>query len=268
MAAVEVLEAAGYHVTLPRKRLCCGRPLYDWGFLGMAKSQLREILDALRPELDEGIAIVGLEPSCVSVFRDELLNLFPGDPYAIKLSKATMTLSEFIVAEGERFRLPELRRKAVVQGHCHHNAIMRFEKEEAVMKKLGLELDHPDSGCCGMAGAFGFEEKNYEISMRLGERVILPHVRAAAADTLVIADGFSCREQIAQSTNREAMHLAQVLQMALREGAAGLPGDHPEQRYIEPKPLLGDKGWKVLGIAGAIGAFAGLVALSRRWRRR
>jgi FAD/FMN-containing dehydrogenase/Fe-S oxidoreductase len=268
MAAVEVLEAAGYHVTLPRKRLCCGRPLYDWGFLSMAKSQLREILEAMRPELDEGVPIIGLEPSCVSVFRDELLNLFPGDPYAIKLSKATMTLSELIAAEGERFHLPQLHRKAVVQGHCHHNAIMRFEKEEAVMKKLGLELDHPDSGCCGMAGAFGFEEKNYELSMRLGERSILPHVRAAAADTLVIADGFSCREQIAQSTGREAMHLAQVLQMALREGSAGAPGDRPEQRYIEPKPLIGDKGWKVLGIAGAIGAFAALIALSRRWRRR
>src|SRR5260221_12472049 len=105
MAAVDVLEAAGYHVTIPRKRLCCGRPLYDWGFLGLAKDLLRETIDALMAELDEGVAIIGLEPSCVSVFPDELLGLFPNHDYARRLAKATMTLSEFIAHEGERFKL-------------------------------------------------------------------------------------------------------------------------------------------------------------------
>ena len=179
-AAVDVLEAAGYHVTIPRKQLCCGRPLYDWGFLGMAKRQLEEILDAVRPELQEGVAVIGLEPSCVSVFRDELPNLFPHNPLAKRLTAAAMTLSEFIEHEGAQFRLPQLNRKALVQAHCHQNAVMKFDAEESVMKKIGLQFEHPDSGCCGMAGAFGFEEKNYEISMRIGDRVLLPKVRGAA----------------------------------------------------------------------------------------
>jgi Fe-S oxidoreductase len=216
LAAVEVLEAAGYHVTIPRKRLCCGRPLYDWGFLKIAKKLLREILDTLAPEIDEGVAIVGLEPSCVSVFRDELVNLFPNDVRAKKLSKLAMTLSEFIEREGDRFKLPHLEGKALVQAHCHHAAILAFPQEEKVLKAVGLDVHRPDSGCCGMAGAFGFEEKNYEVSTRLGERVLIPEVRAAAPETLIVADGFSCREQIHQMTGRETLHLAQVLRKAMR----------------------------------------------------
>jgi FAD/FMN-containing dehydrogenase/Fe-S oxidoreductase len=216
MAAVEVLERAGYHVTIPRKPLCCGRPLYDWGFLSQAQKLLSEIMAELRPELDEGVAIIGLEPSCVSVFRDELHNLFPVSEDARRLGMATMTLSEFMQHEGDRFKIPQLRRKAIVQGHCHHKAIMKFEPEEQVMKKVGLDFEHLDSGCCGMAGAFGFERQHYDISMRIGERVLLPRVREASEDTLIIADGFSCREQIAQATGRKALHLAEVLQMAMR----------------------------------------------------
>jgi len=260
MAAVEVLEHLGYHVTIPSKRLCCGRPLYDWGFLGMAKTVLRETIDVLRPALDEGIAIVGLEPSCISVFRDELHNLFPNDAYAKKLAKAAMTLSEFL--EREKIELPQLKRKALVQAHCHHSAIMKFDAEERVMKKMGLDVDHPDSGCCGMAGAFGFERDKYDVSVRVGERVILPKVRDASSETLIVADGFSCREQIAQRTNREALHLAQVLQLAIR-GDGG--GDFPERKVIEPKPLFPSLG-KALAIGGGIAMFAGLIALVRRWR--
>jgi len=114
--------------------------------------------------------------------------------------------------------VPQLQRKALVQAHCHHKAIMRFASEEAVLRRMGLDYEHPDSGCCGMAGAFGFEQKNYEISMRVGERVILPAVREADADTLIIADGFSCREQITQGTGREALHLAEVLRLAFEAG--------------------------------------------------
>jgi FAD/FMN-containing dehydrogenase/Fe-S oxidoreductase len=213
MSAAEVLTKLGYEVTIPKKQLCCGRPLYDWGFLGMAKRQLKEIMRELRPELDASVPIIGLEPSCISVFRDELSNLFPGNEDAQRLSKSAMTLSEFLHAE--KVALPQLKRKALVQGHCHHNAIMRFDKEEAVMRGMGLDVDHPDTGCCGMAGAFGFEKKNYEISMRAGERALLPNVRAAADDTLIIADGFSCREQIEQATGRETLHLADVLKIAM-----------------------------------------------------
>jgi Fe-S oxidoreductase len=266
MAAVEVLEAAGYHVTIPAKRLCCGRPLYDWGFLGMAKKLLLETMDVLAPELDEGLAIIGLEPSCVSVFRDELPNLFPNDPRAKKLRESMMTLSEFIAREGDAFALPQLKRKALAQAHCHHAAIMKFGAEDAVMRKMGLDVEVPDSGCCGMAGAFGFEKENYETSMKVGERVLLPKVRAARRDTLVIADGFSCREQIAQSTNREALHLAEVLQMALREGPEGPAGDYPERRLRKPQKRNVVKLALLLGAAFAV--IGGTMALIRRLKRK
>ncbi|HEX9161582.1 MAG TPA: FAD-linked oxidase C-terminal domain-containing protein [Thermoanaerobaculia bacterium] len=216
MSAVEVLERAGYEVVLPKKTLCCGRPLYDWGFLGMAKRLLRETLTVLRAEIEEGLPLIGLEPSCVSVFRDELLNLFPRDESARRVARSAMTLSEFIQRESD-FPLPSLDRKALVQAHCHHKSIMRFDAEEAVLRRMGLDLEHPDSGCCGMAGAFGFEREHYEISMRVGERVILPAVREASAETLIIANGFSCREQIAQATGRQPLHLAEVLKLAMSE---------------------------------------------------
>jgi Fe-S oxidoreductase len=217
MAAAEVLQHAGYEVIVPEKRLCCGRPLYDWGFLDRAKKLLRETLEALRPELERGTPVIGLEPSCVSVFRDELLNLFPHDATAKQLAANALTLSEFIVREGDAFPLPTLNRKAIVQAHCHHKSVMRFDPEEAVLRKMGLDLEHPDSGCCGMAGAFGFEEKHYDLSMKLGERVILPKVRQADAGTLVIANGFSCREQIEQGSGRQTLHLAEILRMAFSD---------------------------------------------------
>jgi FAD/FMN-containing dehydrogenase/Fe-S oxidoreductase len=212
MAAMEVLERAGYAVSVPKKRLCCGRPLYDWGFLRGAKRLLMETLDALGPDLDAGVPVIGLEPSCVSVFRDELTGLFPKDPRAQKLAQSTFTLSEFL--SREHVALPTLNRKALVQAHCHHKAVMRFDAEEALLRGIGLELTHPDSGCCGMAGAFGFEKKHYDLSMKVGERVILPMVREADAETLIIANGFSCREQIEQSTGRATLHLAEVLKLA------------------------------------------------------
>jgi FAD/FMN-containing dehydrogenase/Fe-S oxidoreductase len=219
MAAVEVLERAGFQVTIPRKRVCCGRPLYDWGFLDRAKKLLRETLDVLRPELDTGTPVVGLEPSCVSVFRDELPHLFPKDEGARQLARSTVTLSELLAGEG--VTLPPLHRKAIAQAHCHHKAVMRFDAEEKLLRAMGLDLTHPDSGCCGMAGAFGFEKKHYDLSMKLGERVLLPMVREADRDTLIIADGFSCREQIEQSTGRKTLHFAEVLQMAYEGRGAG-----------------------------------------------
>lgn len=260
-----MLEAAGFEVIIPRKRLCCGRPLYDWGFLGMAKRLLRETIEALRPELDAGIPIVGLEPSCVSVFRDELPNLFPADAYAIRLSKAVKTLPEFLLQEN--VVLPKLSGKALVQGHCHHKAVLNFDDEEKLLKRLGLDVDHPDSGCCGMAGAFGFETDKYELSMRIGERVLLPLVREAARDTIIVADGFSCREQIAQGTGREALHVAQVLQMAMNESAGG---DVPEQRVAEEPAILDKRkvAWKSAGFLGGLALFAGGVALFRRGIKR
>jgi Fe-S oxidoreductase len=146
------------------------------------------------------------------VFRDELPGLFPNDAAARALAASTLTLSEFLAREGAA--LPPLHRKAIVQAHCHHKAIMRFDAEEELLRALGLDLVHPDSGCCGMAGAFGFEEKHYDLSIRIGERVLLPMVRDASPDTLIIANGFSCREQIEHAAQRKTLHLAEVLRMA------------------------------------------------------
>jgi len=218
-AALEVLESAGYDVRVPRQDLCCGRPLYDYGMLRPAKRLLRETLAALRHEIRGGVPVVVLEPSCAAVFRDELLSLYPHDEDAKRFAQQTYLLSEFLEKKAEHYQSPTLARKAIVQGHCHHRAIMKMDAEEKVLKKLGLDYKVLDSGCCGMAGGFGFEKEHYDLSIKAGERVLLPAVRQADQDTLIIADGFSCREQISQTTGREALHLADVIHMAARGSA-------------------------------------------------
>jgi FAD/FMN-containing dehydrogenase/Fe-S oxidoreductase len=224
-AAVEVLEAAGFRVIVPKANLCCGRPLYDHGMLDRAQALLLQILDELSPEIEAGIPIVGLEPSCVAVFRDELLNLFPHDARAQALSRQTFLLSEFLETYARDFPLPQLNRKALVHGHCHHKSLMKMTADESVLHRLGVDFQSPALGCCGMAGSFGFEPDKYDLSIAIGELELLPAVRRAPPDWLIIADGFSCREQIAQGTPRHALHLAEVLQMALN--SADVLGSHP-----------------------------------------
>jgi FAD/FMN-containing dehydrogenase/Fe-S oxidoreductase len=214
-AAVHVLEAAGFRVIVPKANLCCGRPLYDHGMLNRARSLLLQILDELSPEIEAGIPMVGLEPSCVAVFRDELLNLFPQDQGAQALSRQTFLLSEFLESHANNFPLPQLNRQAILHGHCHQKSLMKMTAEESVLRRLGIDLQSPAPGCCGMAGSFGFERDKYDVSVAIGELELLPAVRQAPADSLIIADGFSCREQIAQGSRRRALHLAEVLQMAL-----------------------------------------------------
>ncbi len=257
-ATVEVLEAAGYRVLLPSKVLCCGRPLYDYGMLDTAKGLLRDILETLRPHIAAGVPVVGVEPSCLAVFRDELVELFPSDEDAKRLSKQAFTLSEFLVNEA-KWELPKLQGKAIVQHHCHHKSVMGFDAEEKALKSMGLDHEVLDSGCCGMAGSFGFEKEKYEVSMAAGERVLLPAVRKADERTMVIADGFSCQEQIAQATDRRALHLAQVIQMALREKA--VPADErPEEHAEEIGAVKPSRAKRVAIAAGVIG---GAVVLRR-----
>jgi FAD/FMN-containing dehydrogenase/Fe-S oxidoreductase len=227
-AAVKVLEAAGFRVVVPRVHLCCGRPLYDHGMLDRAQALLLQILDELSPEIEAGIPMVGLEPSCVAVFRDELLNLFPHDKRAQALSRQTFLLSEFLEIQAPHLPLPQLDRKAILHGHCHHKSLMKMTAEEAVLRRLGVDFQSPAPGCCGMAGSFGFEPDKYDISIAIGELELLPAVRQAPSDWLIIADGFSCREQIAQGSPRRALHLAEVLQMALHE-----PDISPSHLYPE-----------------------------------
>jgi FAD/FMN-containing dehydrogenase/Fe-S oxidoreductase len=264
-AAVDVLEHAGYQVHIPRRTLCCGRPLYDYGMLDTATTLLHDTLDALREPIRDGVPVVGLEPSCTTVFRDELTNLLHGDEDAARLSKQTFILSEFLASKVPGYRPPLLRRKALVHGHCHHKSELHFENEVDLLKQAGLDCDVPDSGCCGMAGSFGYEADHYEIGLACGERVLLPSVRNASRDTLIVTDGFSCREMIRQETDRHAVHFAQVLQMAINDGEAGPQDALPETRYatIEPTPAV-----PVGVVAAGVIAGAGLLwALHRRHGR-
>jgi FAD/FMN-containing dehydrogenase/Fe-S oxidoreductase len=264
-AAVDVLEAAGYEVILPGSTLCCGRPLYDWGMLDRAKGLLLQILRVLEPEIDQGIPMVVLEPSCAAVFRDELANLFPKDERAQILAKRTFLLSEFLEREAKDFPLPKLSRRALVHGHCHHKSIMKMSDEQSVLRRMGVEFQEPAPGCCGMAGSFGFEQDKYDVSMAIGELDLLPSVRHAPAGCLIIADGFSCREQIAQCTDRHALHLAEVIQMALQD-ASIQDLTYPERPSVDRRRIEVRQNMKMtaLGLAGVAAGAALLYAFGRR----
>jgi len=266
-AAVDVLETAGFRVELPEGNLCCGRPLYDFGMLDRAEDLLLRILDALAPEIEAGVPIVGLEPSCVAVFRDELCNLFPNDERAQRLSRQTFLLSEFLESYKDLIPLPRLERKAIVHGHCHHKSVLKMNAEEAVLSRMGLDCQAPSPGCCGMAGSFGFEDDKYDVSVAIGELELLPAVRKAPPDWLVIANGFSCREQIAQGTDRQALHLAEVLQMALYEGPAGPEGSYPEKLIVRRREDETRRSMRRSGLAVA-GVAAGAALLWQLAKRR
>ncbi len=266
-AAVEVLETAGFRVLVPRAHLCCGRPLYDFGMLDRAERLLLEILDRLEPEIEAGIPVVGLEPSCVAVFRDELINLFPHDARAQALSRQTFLLSEFLEKQlRPDAQLPQVPRQALLHGHCHHKSIMKMTAEESLLRRLGVRFQSPAPGCCGMAGSFGFEHDKYEISAAIGELELLPAVRRAPNDWLIIADGFSCREQIAQGTGRHALHVAEVLQMALQPSALDKDDPYPESRLVREREAEVQASMMRAGIGLGIAAGAGLLlwAASRR----
>ncbi len=210
-----MLEAAGYEVVVPLQNLCCGRPLYDYGMLDRAKRLLRNIIDELRSELERGTPIIGLEPSCVSVFKDELLNLFPDDADARRLSESVTLLGDFLAADTS-WSAPRLDVKAVVHAHCHHKSVLGTAGDKAVLEAMGVDANWLDDGCCGMAGAFGFEAgEHYEVSVKAGELALLPNVRNAAPDELIVTNGFSCREQIGQCTDRAALHLADIIHLAV-----------------------------------------------------
>jgi Fe-S oxidoreductase len=223
-AHVEVLEAAGCDVVVPKRSLCCGRPLYDYGMLDTAKRLWRRVLDELRPHIRAGTPLIGMEPSCLAAFRDELPALFPSDVDAKRLSERSMMLSEFLSNEAADWPLPKLEgRKALVHAHCHHKAVMTLDAEEKLLAGLRLDYEMPDHGCCGLAGSFGFEAgEKYRLSQERGGQKLFPAVRDAA-DAIVIADGFSCRTHIEQATGRKPVHVAQVLREAMRAEGRG-PG--------------------------------------------
>jgi FAD/FMN-containing dehydrogenase/Fe-S oxidoreductase len=218
IAATRVLEAVGCTVEIPRQPLCCGRPLYDFGLLDQAKQQLSEIMNALDAEIRAEVPIVGLEPACVSVFKDELPNLFPDDERARKLSAQVVYFSDFLERDAAITPVQgELR--ALVHGHCHHKAVIGMSAELALLKRVGVQAKVIESSCCGMAGSFGFRPDTYALSVKAAEIDLLPAVRAAAHDEMIVASGYSCREQIDQLSPRKALHTAEAIAIALGLGA-------------------------------------------------
>jgi FAD/FMN-containing dehydrogenase/Fe-S oxidoreductase len=211
-AAHEVLSGAGFEVRLPQGHLCCGRPLYDFGFLAEARAYLERVMEKLAAEIDAGLPIVFLEPSCASVFRDELRNFFPDYPRAKRLQEQSFLLSDFLLRHAPEYRPPSLAGQSIIlHGHCHQKSLMKMNSEVELLERTGARVTLLDSGCCGMAGPFGFEKEKFAVSQTLAERSLLPAVRAAAPETILVTDGFSCREQISQNSPRRALHLAEVL---------------------------------------------------------
>lgn len=210
-AAVAVLEDAGMEVHLPRGPVCCGLTWVSTGQLGVAQRVLRRSLTAIEPALRAGATVVGLEPSCTALFRHEGVELLPGDERAILAKAQVRTLSETLAEHAPGWEPPHLDREALVQVHCHQHAVLGFDADRALMERAGVRAEVPDSGCCGLAGNFGFEAGHEGLSRQIGERVLAPAVRGAAPSTAVLADGFSCRTQIADLTERRGRHLAELL---------------------------------------------------------
>jgi Fe-S oxidoreductase len=217
-AAVEVLQDAGFEVRVPRRPVCCGLTWISTGQLDVARAVLRRTVRLLRDDIRAGVPVVGLEPSCTAVFRSDGPELLDGDEDLRRLSKQTRTLAELLSERAPDWEPPRLNVNAIVQTHCHQHAIMKTDPDDELMRRAGIHAERLGSGCCGLAGNFGFEAGHYEVSRAAGERVLLPRVRKADSRTVVLADGFSCRTQIEQcDSGRTAVHLAELL-------AAGLKG--------------------------------------------
>ena len=254
-AAAEVLEAAGCRVELPRANLCCGRPLYDYGLLGQAKRTLRRTMAGLREQLDRGAYVVGVEPSCLATFRDELPNLFPKDAAARRLAGRAMLFGEFL-DKVLHYDPPGMQGRAILRAHCNHKSVFGVEHDKAVLGRTGLDFEWLDDNCCGMAGAFGYEVRKYGVSLRIAEDVTLPAIRMAPPETRIVCDGFSCREQIRQLAGREVVTLPELICEGLRKGGKAGPRQSAERR---PRKNLAPAA--LAAIAGlALGAAAGLQA--------
>jgi FAD/FMN-containing dehydrogenase/Fe-S oxidoreductase len=210
-AAVAALEALGYHVEIPRRAVCCGLTWISTGQLDHAKRVMGRTLATLKPWLDAGVPIVGLEPSCTATLRSEATELLPGNPAARQVSVAIRSLAEILRPHADTLRARAARgQNAIVQVHCHQHADIGFDADREVMDALGVKAEVLDSGCCGLAGNFGFERGHYDISQACGDRVLFPAIRAAGSAVRLIADGYSCRTQIRQATDGDPVHLAHL----------------------------------------------------------
>ncbi|HEY1160304.1 MAG TPA: FAD-binding and (Fe-S)-binding domain-containing protein [Terracidiphilus sp.] len=212
-AAESVLAQAGFQVQTTKGHICCGRALYDFGLLDTARGYLAKVLDRVAAEIEAGLPFIFLEPSCASVFKDELPELFPKDKRAELLSKQVWLLADWLAAKAPEWVIGRLEgAQVILHGHCHHKAVFGGPANEiALLRKAGAKVELIDTTCCGMAGPFGFEADKIEVSKAIANLGLLPAVRSAGPTTLIVADGFSCREQIAQLSDREGMHFAEIL---------------------------------------------------------
>ncbi|MDX3116714.1 FAD-binding and (Fe-S)-binding domain-containing protein [Streptomyces scabiei] len=262
MSAVRVLEDAGFRVAVPTRPVCCGLTWISTGQLPLARKVLRRTLDVLRPYLEAGTPVIGLEPSCTAVFRSDAPELMPADQDVQRLAGQVRTFAEHLVHHApDGWQPPRLGRRATVQTHCHQHAVMKFDADRELMRRAGIEADVLDEGCCGLAGDFGFERGHHELSMTVAEQGVLPAVREASPDSLVLSDGFSCRTQIEQGgTGRRALHLAEALALGL-DGP--LPGEHPEHAARRPARPSRTVRWATTA-AAAVTATAAAAAAGRR----
>jgi Fe-S oxidoreductase len=219
-AAESVLTRAGFKVQIPKGHICCGRALYDFGLLGAARAYLARVFDRMAPEIEAGVPFIFLEPSCASVFKDEALEFFPNDPRAQRMSQQVWLLSDWLAAKAPEWVTGRLEgAQVILHGHCHHKAVFGGPVNEiALLKKAGAAVELIDSPCCGMAGPFGFEADKFEVSKAIANLGLLPAVNATSPKTIIVADGFSCREQIEQLSDREGMHFAEILANSHRDG--------------------------------------------------
>ena len=217
IAATEVLEAAGFEVVLPG-HYCCGRPMISKGLVDKARAAAADCVEKLSPFAEQGIPIVGLEPSCLLTLRDELLCLLPDEPRTQAIAENAFLFEEFIAKLADEGSLDlgfqKASRRILLHGHCQQKALVGTGPSKQTLGAAGCEVEEVDSGCCGMAGSFGYESEHFELSQAMGERRLLPAVRAAGEETTIVAAGVSCRQQIKHGTGRQALHPAEVLHEA------------------------------------------------------
>ncbi|MET7812415.1 FAD-binding and (Fe-S)-binding domain-containing protein [Streptomyces sp. NPDC005395] len=277
-AAVRLLEHAGWRVRLPDEALCCGLTWISTGQLGTAEKVLTRTVRALAGHVRSGGLVVALEPSCTAVFRADAGELFPGDQDVRRLAEQTVTLSELLTEHSPGYeppRVPERSARALAQVHCHQHAVLGWEADRELLRRAGVDAERLDSGCCGLAGNFGFERGHLDVSEACAERVLLPRLREEDESTVVLADGFSCRTQIHEfdSGGHEGVHLAELLASALPGGPAADP-EVPGSAYgTAPgaRPGVPSRRARVLALAGtaaaAVGTAGAAAVLARSLRR-
>ena len=213
VAAETVLTTAGFEVKSPKGHICCGRPLYDFGFLDHARAYLKDVLERMAPQISAGMPFIFLEPSCASVFKDELLEFFPKDDRAQRISKQVWLLADWLESSAPNW-VPSWLEGAqiLVHGHCHHKAVFGGPASEiALLRRAGANVEQIKAGCCGMAGPFGFGAEKFEVSKTIANDGLMAAVESAGPMTVLLADGFSCREQIQQLGHKQAVHFAELL---------------------------------------------------------